>query len=1053
MSRVLDLTHERLGWPTRKDIMRPKGAGPRVIADLAKRKIEKAIRRRNVSVNVGVLTANPQSNKTEDPLAIVCDFANNINEEILRETHRLVWSFSRSPMLVTVEPSSVRVWTCWRRPLREDEDFEELCVEKMGRDLFKEWSLSAQAAKALQWVELASGAFFRNPAYSKYFNRDQRADQLMLEDLRELRRRLLNKNLPEDICHDLIARVIFVEFLFQRKDSQGNAALNEKVLTSLHKKGVLSKLHKDLASILQSHRETYQFFRELNDRFNGDLFPGKGKTAEDREKEWKAEMEKVKGKHLNMLAEFVRGEMEMATGQRCLWKRYAFDVIPLEFISSIYEEFVSGKKDEKTTTGGVVKPTGIHYTPGHVVDLILDEVLPWGSRKWDVKILDPACGSGIFLVKAYQRLVHRWKKGRGKPGVGDLRTLLINNLFGVDKDHDAVRVASFSLYLAMCDEIEPKHVWQKNVWFPRLREKSLIESDFFAENRRGFLTNVNKETYDLVIGNAPWDKGTETEYARRWAKRDPQNLWPIPNKNIGPLFMVKAAALTKKFGRIVMLQPAGVMLFNRESTAVKFRNKFFETYKVEKIINLSSLRFVLFPGAISPACIVKMAPTKPNGEPIIHVHPKRSHTEEERYRIIIEPYDESEVWPNEAAQDPIVWTALAWGGRRDLAIMRRLCKENNFEKLEREGIVKTRRGIGRGKKVERQDEIVGMPILDSKTFPKGTLMYLDATKFQLNEDPSLYKGHSKDLSAFKLPQMILKLGWRKEDAGRFTAALVKSNDILGPMICSSIYISVHAPIGYGYLLETACLSLNSIFAVYFSLLSSGRFAFYRPSPNKENLLRIPIPKCKRSVLKEIERIEDVDQHIRQLFGFKDAEWVLVEDLFNYTLQDFKGGMNSPGRRPTRADDGEQEERILMEYCDYFTRVLRAGFGEDKHVSATIFTEESDAFLPVRMVGIHLEALWDATTRVEKMDSAELIERLKKLEKTFLKSNAQPARGGIFYQRVAHIYDTLSIGEKEIPTVFIVKPDHIRYWTRSMAMRDADEVAGDIMLWREGSQGK
>jgi hypothetical protein len=44
-------------------------------------------------------------------------------------------------------------------------------------------------------------------------------------------------------------------------------------------------------------------------------------------------------------------------------------------------------------------------------------------------------------------------------------------------------------------------------------------------------------------------------------------------------------------------------------------------------------------------------------------------------------------------------------------------------------------------------------------------------------------------------------------------------------------------------------------------------------------------------------------------------------------------------------------------------------------------------------------------------------------------------------------------KRNIPTVFLIKPNQIRYWTRSMAMRDADEVAGDIMLWREGSQEK
>ncbi|HUW18973.1 MAG TPA: N-6 DNA methylase [Sedimentisphaerales bacterium] len=1038
--------------------MRPKGAGPKVIAELARRKLKTAIKREGVNIEVGVLAADPGSNKTEDPLAIVCDFKSKVSKKVLRETHRLAWSFSRSPMLVTVEPTLIRVWTCWKRPVEKDEDLHEVSVEKLEGDLFEDWSLSAQAARSLQWVELTSGSFFRNPAYSQYFHRDQRADQLMLEDLRGLRRRLLDAELPEDICHDLIARVIFIEFLFQRKDSKGNAALNEKVVENLREKGVLSKVHKDLASILESKEETYRFFQELNDRFNGDLFPGKGETAEDREQEWKEEMRQVRAEpHLKLLGKFVSGKMEMAKGQLCLWKRYAFDVIPLEFISSIYEEFVSGKKDEEKVTVRSEKPVGIHYTPGHVVDLILDQVLPWDSKQWDLKILDPACGSGIFLVKAYQRLVHRWKNALGKPKVADLRRLLEKNLFGVDKDRDAVRVASFSLYLAMCDEIDPKHVWQKNVWFPRLRDRRLVESDFFAEDKEGFRTNGDNNQYDLVVGNAPWGKGTETEDARRWANRDRQSSWPIPNHNIGPLFMVKGAALTKRRGRVVMLQPAGVMLFNRESTARKFRSKFFETYRVVKIVNLSALRFVLFPSARSPACIVKMAPTEPEGGPIIYLHPKRCHTEEERYRIIIEPRDENEVWPEEAAQDPLVWTALAWGGRRDLGVMRRLCEETTLEKLEQEGIVKTRRGIGRGKGEERQDEIVGMPLLNSKTFPRGTLMYLDAASLKLNDDARLYKGHSKDLGAFNLPQMILKLVWRKDEGRRFKAALVKSNQRLGPVICSATYISVHVPVDYECVLESACLSLNSIIAVYFSLLSSGRFAFYRPSPNKEDLLRVPIPKCTGGVLKEIRRIQDVDVRAKEVFGLKGAEWVLVEDLFDYTLPDFKGGVDSPGRRSTRAAGGEQEgdegEGVLRDYCDYFRRVVKAGFGEDKQVSATIFTEGSRSFLPVRLVGIHLEAPGKGFVRVERIDSPKLIKQLQKLNRKYLKTPDGAERGGIFYQRVARVYDTAPVGGREVPTVFIVKPDQIRYWTRSMAMRDADEVAGDIMLWREGAAAK
>ena len=143
------------------------------------------------------------------------------------------------------------------------------------------------------------------------------------------------------------------------------------------------------------------------------------------------------------------------------------------------------------------------------------------------------------------------------------------------------------------------------------------------------------------------------------------------------------------------------------------------------------------------------------------------------------------------------------------------------------------------------------------------------------------------------------------------------------------------------------------------------------------------------------------------------------------------------------------------YCEHFNRVLRSGFGQDKKISATIFTEKSEPFLPVRLVAIHLETPDKQFIQKESIDSPKLIERLKELDSKFLESTNRPEEGGIFYQRVAHVYDNMLMDGRKIPTVFIVKPDQVRYWTRSMAMRDADEVAGDIMLWREesGSEGK
>jgi len=1053
MPKLLELTQKKFGWPSRKDIMNPKGIGPNVLANLAKRKLKTAINQLGIEVEVGILAANPNSNRTEDPLAIVCEFGNEISSDKLRIVQRLAWSFSRSPMLITIEPALLRVWTCWKKPPEDKKALNKLLVREYSpgkTDLFKEDSLSKQAAKSLQWIEFVSGDFLNK--HSTYFQRNQRADQLMLNDLKCLREKLLKENLSQDVCHDLIARVIFIEFLFQRKDSEGNAALNETVLKNLHKKGILLKVHKDFVSILKNRKETYRFFRELNERFNGDLFPGKGKTSDERESEWKAEMDEIKTVHLNSIAEFVNGKLEISTGQYCLWKRYFFDVIPLEFISSIYEEFVTKKTNEKVDgkTDEDKKSTGVHYTPAYVVDFILDEVLPWNGKKWDLKILDPACGSGIFLVKAYQRLVNRYKNAhsKSKPTIEDLRNLMKNNLFGVDKDHDAVRVASFSLYLAMCDEIEPKFIWQKNLRFPTLRDKTLIESDFFAEDKNGFSTEKDNKTYDLVIGNAPWGRGSgnDSEYAQQWANRDSEDIWNIPNLDIGPLFLAKSAILTKCNGRIAMLQPASTMLSNQDSTAKKFRSKFFCKYKVNKITNLSALRFVLFPKANSPACVVAMRSTPPDGESIIYEFPKCSHTKEDEYRIIIEHSDINEIFPNEAAQDRLVWTSLAWGGRRDLANMRKLAQMNNLGKFEKERAVKTRRGIGRGSRVERQEEILNMPLLDSEKFPKSTIVHLDAARLKLNDDPFLYKGHSKDLSAFKLPQMIFKLSWRKDEGGRFRAAMVRSSKKLGPVICSAGYVSVHQP-EKQEILESACLGLNSIVAVYHALLSSGRFAFYRPMPNKEDLLKVPIPPHHPNILKNIKTIEDADQYVRKAFGFKDAEWALIEDLFDYTLQDFTGGIKSPGRQPTRKN---RNEDVLKEYCQYFQRVLKAGFGKDKNISATIFTAE-DSDLPVRLVAIHLgspKGVRKVYPKIEPITNSDLMDRLKQLDAKYLDSEDKQKGGGIFYRRVARIYDTVEIAGQKVPTIFLVKPDKVRYWTRSMALRDADEVAADIMLWKK-----
>ncbi|MBM3242455.1 SAM-dependent DNA methyltransferase [Candidatus Poribacteria bacterium] len=1031
-SGLLEITHEKLYWPRPDQVLTPTGVGPGIYVQLAQEKLGKAIERDcqdGAGVSVGILTINPEGDQTEAPLAVVCDFNKPISQATLSKTYNLAWSFNRTQALITVEPHLLRVWTCCEEPSPLDKPETRKPVAEVSREnlvSLSSSSLAQQAAASLYWVELISGQFFQKN--ENRFRKSHAADQMLLSNLKSVRRQLKELHLTEDIIHDLLARLIFIQFLFQRKDSSGKPALDENFLKKLHEKKTLSTVYDDLPELLRNHRDTYKFFRLLNEKFNGDLFPGKGATTAEREQEWQTEEKQVTQTHLDKLAEFVSGELEMDDGQRCLWPLYSFDAVPLDFISSIYEEFTSKQES-----------TGVHYTPGHIVDFILDGVLPWQGQEWNLKILDPACGSGIFLVKAFQRLIHRWKNAHPGEEIKSktLKSILEHNIFGVDINSHAVRVASFSLYLSMCDEIEPKHYW-KTVNFPRLRERNLVDKDFFSEDIEGLRTIEDASKYDLVIGNAPWGKSRATPLAKQWAKT---SQWEISYGNIGPLFLPKAIALTKPGGRLSMMQPSGVLY--QVGKASKFREKLFSKFKVEEIVNLSALRLGLFKNSISPSCIITISNTPPDGEPLSYICPKPIRTHEDDYRIVIEPQDINPVFPQEAITETLVWPALMWGGRRDLTFVRRLSQQENLEKLKICNIVTSREGIIRGNRRKYQKFIVGKRILESAEFPDKTLLFLQSVRLPINNDPYTHSRDSTDFAAFELPQMILKQGWRQK-VGRFQAAIIVPDE--EGIICSQSYVSVHVPEEYKSVLEAACLSYNSKLGVYYLLLSSGRFASDRAETNVEDLLRLPIPEYEPNMLQGIETLNDVDWRIRQAFNLKESEWALIEDLFDYTLPDFKGDISSPGRQRThRKDNKENIEPELSAYCEYFMRVIKAGFGQDKQICTAIFQEQTSPYLPVRLVAFYLNQPVYEGIKIESIDSPELLKRLDELNKSFID---QGYKEGIFYQRTARIYTSAQIQGQKVPTIYFVKPDKIRYWTRSMALRDADEVAADIMLWRD-----
>jgi hypothetical protein len=1028
----LDAAHEQLGWPEPKAIFEPSGAGPAIQAQLARQKIEQALRRLpgGQNVRVGVLARDPTADAMEEPLAVVCEFGASVPEKTLEEAHRLAWNFCRSKLLVLVEPHLVRAWSCCERPPRQPVlGAHPAEVDMVSLAPSEPPSLAGQAAKSLHWLRLVSGNFVRT--HPERFKDEGRADRSLLANLKVVRKELLKEDgerskLEPDVVHDLLARIIFIQFLFHRKDASGRPALGERELVLLHKRGILSAPYRTLGQILLNHADAYKLFRWLNSKFNGDLFPGKGATKAQREAEWRAEMTQVLPAHLKLLALFVDGRLKLKgkSQQLDLWPLYSFDAIPIEFISSIYEEFVGEKP-------------GVHYTPGYLVDFILDGALPWEGDKWDLRVLDPACGSGIFLVKVFQRLVHRWRAAHPDetPRAALLKRLLVRNLFGVDVDEHAVRVASFSLYLAMCDEIDPRHYWNR-MRFPRLRGIRLIHADFFDEHE-GFRTDRDAGRYDLVVGNAPWGQDSWTETAELWATT---NNWPLVNKGIGTLFLAKAAVLAKHDGTVAMMTSASALLFNRGPTALAFRAKLFAEYSFEEVVNLSAVRFGIFAGAKSAACVVSFRPVPPSNEPFSYVCPKPTTSMAPGDWIIVEPRDVQAIYPDEATSDPWVWTALLWGGRRDLELVRRLARCPRLDQID-DGVLHKRLGIVRGNRKKPEPAIVGRHILEASEFPAGTWLHLRAGDLPKNKDPDTDGASSRTMAPFELPQLLIKKAW-SSDSKRFRAALVDGGPGTAGVICTPAFMTVHLPQASQYLLEAACLTLNSVVAVYYLLLTSGQGASTIPSALVEELLSVPLPLPNAKSLREFRTVAEIDAHLRAALALTEAEWILIQDFMDHVLSQLQDA-GSGGWRTYVGEVVDGSDADLIAYCECFLRVLRDGMGA--RAAATVFRGQTPEALPLHMVAVYLDYPAPRPVEFELVGDEALVDRLSELNQTYLQRRPSGA-GGIFFQRTARIYDTALVDGVRVPVVYLVKPRARRYWTRATALRDADEVVIDAGLW-------
>lgn len=345
---------------------------------------------------------------------------------------------------------------------------------------------------------------------------------------------------------------------------------------------------------------------------------------------------------------------------------YEFSVLPANILGQIYEQFLgkvirltAGHRAVVEDKPEVKKAGGVYYTPTYIVDYIVEHTVgkllegktPTQASK--LHVLDPACGSGSFLLGAYQRLLDwhlAWygenkpenhSKGR-KPTIfqgpgGDWRLttaekkrILLNSIYGVDIDPQAVEVTKLSLLLKVLEGESAETLGKSLALFreralPDLGQNikcgnSLIGPDFYEgrqlsliDEEERYRINVfdwNAEFseimgaggFDAVIGNPPYVRSIalkESSYALWDYCRSHYQSASAREWDIYLVFVERGLGLLTNKGKLGYILPNK---FLNSQVGENLRVLLSDGRHVERIVSFGA--FQIFSGATTYTCLL-----------------------------------------------------------------------------------------------------------------------------------------------------------------------------------------------------------------------------------------------------------------------------------------------------------------------------------------------------------------------------------------------------------------------------------------------------------------
>ncbi len=1001
------------------------------------------------------------------PVVYVCEAATEVEAALI---HRRVWNQNVVPFLLVDTPKSVRLYSGFRYERAESVPAGDLRAQGILENTIA-FNEIAERLSAFRAEAIDDGLIWSERG--EQVTSETRVDWRLLEGLRKLGEWLFEQGVSQETAHAIIGKFVYLRYLRDRK------ILSDRKLAKW-------QIHPD---DVFSRRATLTAFRQLEESLeewlNGSIFPvmGGGQPS-------------IRAEHLQRVAGTFSGD-DPLTGQLHLdFEPYNFSYIPIETLSIIYEQFLHASHGEGSPTRG--KSAGAYYTPVPLANFVIEELHDQRPLTEGMKVLDPSCGSGTFLVQCYRRLIEQRRANHPTPAFRpvELQNLLEKHIFGVDRDPNACRVTELSLILTLLDYVDLEDN-KRNFKLPILRDRNIFQADFFDPDSTWsrYAANVR---FDWVVGNPPWTelKGpravTEERHVWNWMSRHADTC-PVAGNQVAEAFAWKATSHVSPEGSVGLLMPA-TTLFNDESAP--FRREFFRRMRVSCVANFANLAYVLFRGSENPAAaffyhprsqgtiedydretVRTVAPFVANQQAN---RPQKGRRQVPTWNIVLNTSEVRELQLEQVATgDMLPWKVAMWGTHHDYGLIRRVGRRlPSLEQFAHEHSLRVAEGFQlRGTASEEQPEEEGAKKepKEKREFRKDLVGKLKLHFKRLRRCGRIFSFPPRAWGEITAREAYLRLrGGRAGlevsypphiivDASRRFA--VYSDDFIA---VPARQIGISGASGQETLLRALALYLSSDFTTYHQFLTSPAWGVNRSVATLSALRGLPVPLarlCKRDVqrwgdLYESVVLQSASLQDGRLGRSQNERRALAEQLGSLLSNMNEEVFSALGLRPMEralvrdlvhvrmrlakgkvsadAVEGPSPEE-MQKYADTLQDALD-GYVESasalRHRVVAVHDDVS-AMISVELTDQEGRRIRPAVLRAGEATAAEFERTRRRLRRRHSQ--------WVYFDRALRIY--------EGPRTYLFKPMQRMLWTRSNALVDAGEIIADTLVGDEAEHAE